>query len=634
MCGIVGAVDWTGRSVDEPLLRRMTGQLRHRGPDAEGFVAFQPGRGAAPVAAALGSQRLSIIDLAGGRQPVSNEDGSVWAVLNGEVYNFAELRRQLEAQGHRFASKSDTEVLVHLYEERGDAFVHALDGMFALAVWDDRQQRLVLARDRVGKKPLVYAELDGRLVFASELQALMMDPEIPRAVDAAALDAYLTFMAIPAPRTIYRAARKLPPAHMLVADRQGVRAVRYWTLDYGPKVRISEADASSQLAELVTDAVRRRLIGEVPIGAFLSGGIDSSIIVAVMSQLADAPVKTFSIGFAHAPRFNELPHAARVARRFGCEHHEFIVGPRAAEVLPTLVRHFGEPFADSSAIPTYLLAQMARDHVTVALTGDGGDELFAGYGRHLANRLAESWQRLPHPVRRLVERAAGRGGAHGRSKAARFVEAANLPRPDRYRRWAGVLSGDLKQQVLGEAAYAADDGSLDQLFADVEPLDAVDALLAVDTAFYLPTDLLVKMDIATMANSLEARSPLLDRTVMEFAARLPSRFKTRGGRLKHLLRRAFSEELPPEIARRGKQGFAVPLAQWLRTDLRAFISDHLIGSHAARSGLLSQAGIDRLLEGHLKGRADHAHALWTLLMLELWHRTFMESPRAEPVHAA
>lgn len=630
MCGIAGVVDFAGRPVEARLLLAMSQALEHRGPDDRGLVTFPSGdgRSGGRATAGLASARLSIIDVQGGHQPVSNEDGTVWAVLNGEIYNFQELRDELERKGHRFATRSDTEVIVHLYEERGENFVEALDGMFALALWHDERQSLLLARDRFGKKPLFYAEVGSRLVFASELQALLLDPAVGRDLDMEALDYYLTYMAIPAPLSIYRGVRKLPPAHVLTRDRRGAAVRRYWSLRYAPKLDVSEEDATRQALELLTAAVRKRLVSDVPVGALLSGGIDSSAVVALMSRFSSAPVKTFSIGFAEE-RYNELPHARRVAEAFGCEHHEFVVRPRAVDVLPTLVRHFGEPFADSSAIPTYYLSRLTRRHVTVALNGDGGDETFAGYGRHLANRLAEGWRGIPAPLRMAACRAVARlipSGGHGRRPAARlkrFLEAAALSRSARYQRWAGVFTDDLKATVVTYDGVA-DGGIVDRLFAEFETLDAVDSALAVDTLFYLPTDLLVKMDIMTMANSLEARSPFLDHHLVEFVARLPSRLKLRGRASKYLLKRALSGIVPEENLRRGKQGFAVPIAEWLRGELSDFLKDHLLGSRFTARGLFRADGVAQLVAAHQSGRADHGHQLWVLLMLELWYRSFVD----------
>lgn len=621
MCGIAGLVHFDGRPVDESALREMCRCLTHRGPDDEGTVTWPAGDARAGRAAAgLGSRRLSIIDVQGGHQPIPNETREIWTVLNGEIYNFATLRGTLETLGHRFTTKSDTEVVTHAYEEFGDAFVEHLDGMFALAIWDGPRERLVLARDRFGKKPLCYRTSGHDLAFASELQALV-PPGAAAEIDVQALGEYLAYMAVPSPRTIYRDVHKLPPAHLLIADRDGARIRRYWSLDYQPKAQITEDEAIARVRELLTDAVRKRLVGEVPLGAFLSGGADSSVVVALMAQLSDHPVKTFSIGFDD-PDYNELPHARRVAEALHCEHHEFVVRPDILEMLPQMVRHFGEPFADSSAVPSWYLAKLTREHVTVALNGDGGDEMFAGYGRHLANDLAERWSRLPAGLRQSAERLARArlladlGGA----RVTRFASGASLPRAERYRTWAGVFSPDLLRQLSD--AVPSEDVVVPGEFAAVQHLDAVDAILAVDTRVYLPTDLLPKVDITSMAHSLEVRSPLLDRDLAEFVATLPSSFKLHRLTTKYLLKRAAEGLVPAANLRRPKRGFAVPIARWLRQDLRDFVYDHLCPSRLASAGLLRQPAIDTLLEAHSSGTKDYPHHLWALLMLELWYRTF------------
>jgi asparagine synthase (glutamine-hydrolysing) len=401
-------------------------------------------------------------------------------------------------------------------------------------------------------------------------------------------------------------------------------------LTYTPKLNVGEAEAAERVLELLTAAVRKRLISDVPLGAFLSGGVDSSAVVALMAKLSDKPVKTFSIGFEEK-RYNELPHARRVAHAFGCDHHEFVVRPQALDVLPTLVRHFGEPFADSSAIPTYHLSRLTRQHVTVALNGDGGDEAFAGYDRHLANRLAESWQRCPATLRRSVNWMASRlisdrvNSQTWPARFKRFLQAASLSRAARYQRWVGVFSGDLKATLAGVAdGFPAENEMVIDLAGEVEGLDAVDAGLAVDTTFYLPTDLLVKMDITTMANSLEARSPFLDHHLMEFVARLPSRLKCQRLTSKYILKRALAGIVPRENLHRDKRGFAVPVGQWFRGELREFLSDHLLSSRFAQRGLFSPNTVAKLLSAHQSGQADYAHHLWILLMLEVWHRAFVD----------
>ena len=633
MCGIAGLVDFDGAYASEALVRAMCTAMCHRGPDDEGVLMIPRQASSHQSRAVLGNRRLSIIDVAGGHQPIANEDQTIWTVQNGEIYNFQELRARLERSGHTFATKSDTEIIVHLYEEMGEDFVRELDGMFAIALWDDRRKRLVLARDRFGKKPLLYAEAGSRFWFGSEFQALLADPSISRDIDYDALDEYLSFMSVPAPRTIYRQIRKLPPAHVLVRDASGTRVSRYWSLEYLPKVAIGEEEAAREVRRLLTEAVRKRLISEVPLGAFLSGGVDSSAVVAIMAGLVTDRVKTFAIGFDD-PRFNELPHARRVAERYGCEHHEFEIRPRAIEVLPTLVRHYGEPYADSSAIPSFYLARLTRQHVTVALNGDGGDEAFGGYGWHLGSRLAERWQHLPEMVRGLAEKVAtglNPLSSHRRSPIARlsrFMSAASGPRAKRYREWLSVFTTDLKHQLYTEPHVRSAD-PIEAIFAGTSSLDAVDAMLRADVEWYLPTDLLVKMDIATMASSLEARSPFLDWHLTEFVAKLPSTYKVKGRTSKYILKKAVADLVPAENMHRPKQGFAVPIGEWFRGELKDFLADHVLSARFAARGLFRQDVVQRLYDDHQRGAGDHAHHLWTLLMLELWFEEFIDRrPRA------
>ena len=623
MCGIAGIVDCSGRPVARRSIETMCHALRHRGPDDEGIVEVGDRSGTNREASVgLGNRRLSVIDVDGGHQPISNEDGTVWTVLNGEIYNYRELRKTLEESGHCFATRSDTEVIVHAYETYGDKFVEYLDGMFAIAIWDTRRQQLLLARDRFGKKPLVYAHRDSWCAFASELQALLVLPEIQRDIDPAAIGSYLSYMAVPAPQTIYRSIRKLPPAHVMTLKNGRASLRRYWKLSFVPKQSLSDAEAAERSVELLREAVRKRLVSDVPIGAFLSGGVDSSAVVALMAELSDQPVKTFSIGFDEEA-YNELPYARRVAEEFGCDHHEFIVQPKAAEVLPKLVQHFGEPFADSSAIPTSYVAALTREHVTVALTGDGGDEAFGGYGRHRANALAETFaaalssDSVRHVVKSLVRSSRDELGTVARIK--RFVHAATSTRSERYRAWAGVFSADLISEVFPTVTDT--NLAVREMFEKYQTLDAIDALLAIDTEFYLPTDLLVKMDITTMMHSLEARSPFLDHQLVEFAAALPSNQKVRRLTTKFILKRAMRGLVPAEALKRRKRGFAVPIKQWLQGDLRDVLKDHLLASQVAADGVICSGTIDRLVREHLAGVRDWSQQLWTLLMLEMWWRT-------------
>jgi len=635
MCGIAGIVDLQSRPVEPTLVRRLCDVLVHRGPDDEGYYINGP--------VALGQRRLAILDVAGGHQPMCNEDGTVWITFNGEIYNFRELRQRLEGLGHRFATRSDTEVIVHAYEQYGADCVKGLRGMFAFALWDQRAGMLMLARDRVGKKPLFYAEVDGQWVFASELQGLLAHPGLSRRVDWTAVDDYLTYGYIPAPKTIFQDVYKLPPAHSLTlklgADGTGgpeVRIERYWRLAYEPKLRLREEEAAEGLLEVLTEAVRLRMVADVPLGALLSGGIDSSIVVALMSQLSDRPVKTFSIGFDEQ-EFDELSYARLVAERYATEHQEFVVRPNALDVLPTLVRHYGEPFADSSAIPTYYVAKLTREHVKVALNGDGGDECLAGYERYAGSEVADRYQRIPAAIRRLGIEPLSRlipEGASRRSRlrqARRFLQVAGRPAPERYQRWvgylprqqrAGLYTPEFQAQLTGHQA----EGWLLGIWEGVtrEGLESLDRMLAVDVESYLPNDLLVKMDIATMANSLEARSPFLDHKVMEFCARLPCNYKLSGLTLKYLLKKAGARLLPPETRKRRKMGFGVPVAHWMRGELRPWVEDVLLSPRALKRGYFEPEALRQLVWAHLDGRQEQSFELWALLWLELWHREFID----------
>jgi asparagine synthase (glutamine-hydrolysing) len=513
--------------------------------------------------------------------------------------------------------------------------------MFAFAIWDAPRRRLFVARDRLGKKPLFYTIADGHFLFASELQGLFAHPAVRKEVDPEALDDYLTYGYVPAPRAIFRGVYKLPPAHTLTLDlapdspdRGRPRVERYWALDYEPKRELNEGEALDGLAEVLTEAVRLRMVADVPLGALLSGGVDSSVVVAVMSRLSARRVKTFSIGFDDTA-FNELPFARMVAERYQTDHHELVVRPAAMDVLPTLVRHYGEPFADSSAVPSYYVSKLTRQHVTVALNGDGGDECFAGYDRYLGTLVAERYRKVPWLVRRgVIEPAAAlipdalprRSRLH---QAKRFLEAAARDPADRYLRWVGFLSAAQKSDLY-TADFRSELNGRDAgdwfrgLFAAAPDLGLLDRTLSVDVNSYLPYDLLAKMDIATMANSLEARSPFLDHKVMEFAARLPARLKVRGRALKYLLKRYADRLLPPAAWNRRKMGFGVPVGDWMKGDLKPLLDDALLGDRAAARGYLRPEAVRRLVTEHQAGRQDHTHRLWALLWLELWFREVMD----------
>jgi asparagine synthase (glutamine-hydrolysing) len=626
MCGIVGIVETNRSSVDQALLSSMCQAISHRGPDEDGFY-FSEGVG-------LGMRRLSIIDVKGGQQPIHNQDRTAWIVFNGEIYNYQELREKLEKLGHTFYTNSDTEAIVHAYDQYGSDCPKHLRGMFAFAIWDQRTEELFLARDRVGKKPILYAHINGKLIFGSEFTALLLHPDVGRDIDTDAIHHYLSFMCVPAPLTAYRAIRKLEPGHSLRWRKGEITLEQYWQPDFSKKIDISEEEAGERAIEILRDSVKVRLMSEVPLGAFLSGGIDSSAVVALMSQESSEPVKTFSIGFEEQD-FSELHHARRVAEHVGADHHEFIVRPEALDVLPLLVEHYGEPYADSSAIPTYYVARETRKHVTVALNGDGGDESFAGYERYTAMRLAEKYHRIPAVLRdSFVQQAIGLipSSATKRSRVRdvqRFLQAASLPKVQRYLKWVSVFdtaakedlySDDFRQQTQG--VRAAD--LLTPWFQRANGAGIVDAALLADINTYLPNDLLVKVDIATMAVSLEARSPFLDHHLIEFAASLPEKFKVRGLTTKYLLKRMLKKLLPAENLDRRKMGFGVPIGHWLRGKLQPFLRETILSEKALNRGLFRPEVVKQLVELHARGERDHSHQLWTLLMLELWFQRFID----------
>jgi asparagine synthase (glutamine-hydrolysing) len=632
MCGIAGIARVSGAPVEREILERMCEAQAHRGPDARGLYV-DGGVG-------LGIQRLRVIDLVTGDQPVFNEDRSVTVVLNGEIYNFQELRRRLSRKGHRFATEGDTEVIVHLYEELGPACVRELHGMFAFALWDRRRHQLVLARDRVGKKPLFYSERPGALSFASELRALMQDPEVPREIDHQALDAYLAYGWVPGPMSALAAVRKLMPASALVYRDGAAQIERYWRLDYSRK-RASQPvqEVQEELRASIRRAVRRRMVADVPMGAFLSGGIDSSAVVAAMAENSSEPVKTFSIGFEDE-QFNELPQARLIAREFSTDHHELIVRPDAVEMLPKVVRHHGEPFADHSALPCFYLARFAREHVTVALNGDGGDESFAGYHRHTINLALAELDRLPLVLRRAASAAARRarlGGDHGklRSKLGRVAMTSGLDRESRYIAALSMFTAAERSRLytpeyramLGPSRAAE---PLLEAWRSTTASDLLDQLLDLDVNTHLPDDLLAKMDIATMAYSLEGRSPLLDHELMELAASLPSGLKVARGRRKHILRSALRGWIPDEILDAPKRGFELPVTRWLRGDLRGYAREVLLDPGATSRGWCNEKEVRRLLDEHAAGTHDHGRGIWTLLMLELW---YLESSGIPPSEA-
>lgn len=633
MCGIAGGVDFA-RPFDERLLHRMCRVMEHRGPDSRG-VHVEGGLG-------LGVQRLAVIDVDGGHQPIFNEDGTVAVVMNGEIYNHLELRQRLLRAGHRFTSRTDTEVLAHLYEEHGDALVEHLRGMFAFAIWDGRRRRLLCARDRVGKKPLFWTRQGDRVLFASEVRSLLQAPELSREIDPRAIDAYLALGYVPHPLSAFREVGKLPPASTLSVDTRKVEVRRYWRLDYSRKrAGVPIAELEEQLRSELREATRIRLMSDVPVGAFLSGGIDSSAVVAMMAHESSRPVRTFSIGFEDR-EFDETSHARTVAERFGTDHQEFVVTPEAISIMPTLARHYGEPFADASAIPSFYLAELTSREVTVALNGDGGDEAFAGYGRYLRQARIDYLDRLPRFARRSFGRlAATDDGLDARGWQGRARRIARTLASEPWQRYAMTLTAFdserrrrlLSPQFLSRLeGWEAEDTLRDEWMASSAG-DPIDRMLDVDIETYLPGDLLPKIDIATMAYSVEARSPFLDHRLMEFAASVPAELKLARGTGKRLLKAAMRGILPDDVLDRPKMGFGVPLARWFREELRDLPAERLLDPSATARGYLQTTEIERLVSEHHDRKADHSLRLWVLLQLDSWHREVVDAPivSSEPV---
>lgn len=624
MCGIGGVLE-AGRVVNERIGRRILASIAHRGPDDEGTETFSAGLSHI----LLGSRRLAIIDLSpAGRQPMTNEDRTVAVVFNGEIYNFRELRDELLRRGHRFISRTDSEVIVHGYEELGTDLLQRLDGMFAIAIWDQKAGRLILARDRLGKKPLFYYADAARVVFGSEIKALLAHPEVPAEFDSSVLPYYMVHGYVPDPMTFYRGVLQVPPGAYVECDAGGVRAPRtYWALQFPPRGeerRIPADEAKEMLQTLLGDAVRKRLISDVPLGALLSGGLDSSIVVGVMSGLIPEPARTFTVGFTDDISFDERPYARAVADRFGTLHTELEAQAGHAGLLDRLLWHHDQPYGDSSSLPTYLISSLTRQSVTVALVGDGGDELFAGYERFRAALLAERIPRIAAvPLGAALRRVPPGQGYHSvQTRLRRFGAGVAEPLLRRYLRWVAILQPALVTRLVPGDGASQVVAHAESLLKTVDRCHPLHQLLYLNMRTYLPGDLLVKMDRMSMANSLETRSPFLDTALVEFVASLPADYKIRGRRQKWLLREAFRERLPDGIVDRPKHGFGVPLDDWFRGTLRARVHEELLASDARIAGHLNTAEVRRLVEAHMSGRANYGHALWALLNLELWLRDF------------
>jgi len=623
MCGIAGIINTQDTLVDRLALEKMGQAMIHRGPDDEG-IYLKGGTG-------LIHRRLSIIDLETGHQPISNEDGSVHIIANGEIYNFKELRKELEGKGHSFSTNSDTEAVLHAYEEYGeDGFLPKLRGMFAIAIWNEREKKLVLGRDRLGQKPLLWYEKGGRLIFASEFTGLLAEGSIKREMNFEAIYHYLTFMAVPAPLTAFGGVNRLMPGSYLVYRDGRVIIKQYWQLKYKPKNEISLTRAEDEIMELLSESIKLRLVSDVDLGILLSGGVDSSAILALAAKNTSQRLKTFSIGFEESS-FNELPYARKVAKYFDTDHEEFIIEPKAVEILPELVKRYGEPFADSSAIPSYYVSKMAASQVKVVLNGDGGDEIFAGYRRHLANHLAARGVGIPGPLLGALSgfskiMSAGARRESWRALPARYLSAHKLNFNERYLRWVGVFNEEDKMNLLSDSfrENIADINSVRIISSCEGELSALDEILFADTNFNLANDLLVKIDIASMANSLEARSPFLDHRLVEYVAQLPSGMKINNNKLKFLLKEVLGKLMPAKLIRRKKQGFAVPIGQWFRSSMKDFLKDHLLSGPALKRDYFNIKTVEGLIKGHLSQAGDYSHQLWTLLMLELWQREFID----------
>jgi asparagine synthase (glutamine-hydrolysing) len=633
MCGVCGLVSLNGAPVDAEVLAAMNETLFHRGPDSGG--AYIDGN------VGIAARRLAIIDLAGGDQPIANEDRTVHVVQNGEIYNYRELRRDLEGRGHRFSSHSDTEVLVHLYEEDGPRFVERLRGMFAIAVWDSRHRRLVLGRDRFGIKPLYYRVANGRLSFGSELKALLRQPDFSREIDLNALDAFLTFGFVPAPMTIFVESRKLLPGHVLVWDGNDRGVV---TIDQFAQPAAAAADAirsgdeqtlAEELRERLRDSVRAHLIADVPVGVLLSGGVDSSALTALAAEESSGPVSTFTIGFDER-HFDERGPARLIAQRYGTDHHELVLRPDAAELLPDLIEVYDEPFSDGSAIPTYLVSQLARQHVKVALSGEGGDELFGGYNYYVGHRLAPAigWaSSIMRPFAESLPTSMAKSSTFDH-RAKRFTRSARLPTLERHYMWKTIIPPEDRDELVLPECRPSHDALhlLSTRFAASQGVDDLARVMDLDIGIFLVDDMLVKTDRASMAHSLEARVPVLDTVVAELALSLPSRMKVRGFSKKRLLKRAVEPLVPAAIIKGEKRGFAMPLAAWLRGELRPLVREVLSPRNLHRQGFFHPEAVQRLIKEHWAGRADHHRKIWAVLTFSLWYERY--AAEAPPTYSA
>ena len=617
MCGIAGLLSLGGKPVSQEEVESMCDAMVHRGPNDAGYYAG--------TEAVIGMRRLSIIDIDGGHQPVHNEDRTVWVVFNGEIYNFKTLRTSLERAGHRFYTDTDTEVIVHLYEQYGASCVDKMRGMFAFAVWDDRRKTLLLARDRLGIKPLFYTLVDGRLAFGSELKVVLQLPEVERKLNWSSVNYFFSGMTTPSDESIIEGVHKLKPGHLMTASaRQGIRVRQYWDVEFDPDYTKTEEYFVERLRDLLEESVRLRLIADVPLGAFLSGGIDSSAVVATMSRISSGPVKTFSIGFPDKD-YNELDYARKVARQFGTDHHEVIVDPNVLSIIEDLPWFLDEPFGDSSAIPTYMVSKLAAENVTVVLSGDGGDELFAGYDKYVKERTERKLERIPSALRRTAGFVGSmmKDGMKGRN----FLRHLAFDGAERYFDTNILFREIEKASLFAHDAYEyikkEDPRSPWRSFLESGRMHWLSALQYMDIKNYLPNDILTKVDRMSMAHSIEARVPLLDHKFVEFAATIPPELKLKGKTTKYIFKKAMEGILPDEILYRSKRGFAIPLGRWFRGQLSLYVRDLLLSRKCLNRGLFQRSYIERLIELNDRKRPLDLQ-LWTLITFELWCRRFID----------
>jgi len=620
MCGITGIINFGSDSAQTENIQRMTDRLKHRGPNNQGFYIDDKSK------VYLGHRRLSIIDLSGGKQPLTNETDELVLVFNGEIYNYLEIRKELIQRGHRFKTETDSEVIIHLYEEEGFDCLKKLNGMFAFALWDKKKETLFCSRDRLGQKPFFYSYSNGIFLFASELAALTVHPDFKRDINNPAIIQYLILGYIAAPETIYQAGKKLEPGHFLVLNKQDLSIMPYWSLSY-EKNNLSFEDTEKELERLFKDSVEKRMISHVPLGVFLSGGIDSSLVALQMAEISPSPIKTFSIGFEHED-YNELKYARQVAEFIGSDHYEHIVTPKAAEILPDLVKHYGEPYADSSAIPTYYVSKMTREKVTVALNGDGGDESFVGYDRYRAMAVSEKLKYVPSWMLKTISKCLPDSldfkSPYRRLK--RFLDVCPAPISERYLRWISLIDKKELLQILSVENSDCDDLSyFKKIFLQTEFLHPIEKAMNCDMHFYLPYDLLVKVDIATMIHSLEGRSPFLDYRLVELAASTNINYKFHKGIQKYLLKRFITKKMPSYDINRKKYGFGIPLGHWLRGDLNELVNSSLLSERFKNRGLFQYSEVEKRIQAHQAGKADYSYFIYSVLFLELWFQEFIDS---------